>query len=113
LLRWGVPKNDSSARKTPEILSKVLWKVRKLLARHGWKRYLLVTSGDAHAAQHAGVFATCAGSDSRLRRFFGWKIRPDSLRFFPTEAAAEELFATIHEYVGWVNYYCRLHFFGT
>ena len=33
--------------------------------------------------------------------------------FFPTEAAAEELFATIHEYVGWLNYYCRLHLFGT
>ena len=32
--------------------------------------------------------------------------------FFPSEGAAPKMFATLHEYIGWVNYYWRLHYAG-
>jgi uncharacterized SAM-binding protein YcdF (DUF218 family) len=113
LLRWGVPKNDIIGEENSRDTFESALESRKLLARHGWKRYLLVTSA-MHMPRSMLVFSQLvpeafpAPGDFSVGKF---ELTPFDL--FPSEAAAEELFATIHEYVGWVNYYCRLHFFGT
>ena len=113
LLRWGVPKNDIIGEENSRDTFESALESRKPLARHGWKRYLLVTSA-MHMPRSMLVFSQLvpeafpAPGDFSVGKF---ELTPFDL--FPSEAAAEELFATIHEYVGWVNYYCRLHFFGT
>ena len=113
LLRWGVPKNDIIGEENSRDTFESALESQKLLARHGWKRYLLVTSA-MHMPRSMLVFsqlvpeAIPAPGDFSVGKF---ELTPFDL--FPSEAAAEELFATIHEYVGWVNYYCRLRFFGT
>jgi uncharacterized SAM-binding protein YcdF (DUF218 family) len=113
LLLWGVPKNDIIGEENSRDTFESALESQKLLARHGWKRYLLVTSA-MHMPRSMLVFsqlvpeAIAAPGDFSVGKF---ELTP--FDFFPSEAAAEELFATIHEYVGWLNYYCRLHLFGT
>jgi uncharacterized SAM-binding protein YcdF (DUF218 family) len=113
LLRWGVPKNDIIGEENSRDTFESAVETQKILAQHGWKRYLLVTSA-MHMPRSMLVFsqlvpeAIPAPGDFSVGKF---ELTP--FDFFPSEAAAEELFATIHEYVGWVNYYGRLHFFGT
>jgi uncharacterized SAM-binding protein YcdF (DUF218 family) len=82
---------------------------QKILAKHGWKRYLLVTSA-MHMPRSMLVFSKLvpepipAPGDFTLGKF---ELTPFDL--FPNEAVAPKLFASIHEYAGIVNYYWRLN----
>ena len=110
LIRWGVPKNDVIGEENSRDTFENALQTQKILARHGWKRYLLVTSA-MHMPRSMLVFSQLvpepipAPGDFSLGKF---DLTPFDL--FPSEDAAEELFATIHEYVGWLNYYWRLHY---
>src|SRR6185312_6028606 len=44
LIRWGVPKNDVIGEENSRDTFENALETQKILARHGWKRYLLVTS---------------------------------------------------------------------
>ncbi len=83
---------------------------RKILAQRGWKRYLLVTSA-MHMPRSMLVFSElvpvpiAAPGDFSIGKF---ELTP--FDFFPNEAVAPKLSATIHEYLGLANYYWRLHF---
>jgi len=109
LIRWGVPKNDVIGEENSRDTFENAVETQKILARHGWKRYLLVTSA-MHMPRSMLVFSQLvpepipAPGDFSLGKF---DLTPIDL--FPSEDAAEELFATINEYVGWLNYYWRLH----
>ena len=108
LIRWGVPKKDiigeEKSRDTFENATETL----AVLKKHGWKRYLLVTSA-MHMPRSMMVFAERvpepipAPGDFTLGKF---ELTP--FDFFPNEAGAAKMFETIHEYAGLANYYLRL-----
>ena len=110
LIRWGVPKKDiigeEKSRDTFENATETL----AVLKKHGWKRYLLVTSA-MHMPRSMMVFAERvpepipAPGDFSVEKF---ELTP--FDFFPNEEVAAKMFATIHEYLGMANYYLRLRF---
>jgi uncharacterized SAM-binding protein YcdF (DUF218 family) len=110
LIGWGVPQNDVIGEGNSRDTFESAVETKKLLARKGWKRYLLVTSA-MHMPRSMLVFSQLvpepipAPGDFTVGKF---DLTP--FDFFPNEGAAARLFETIHEYVGWVNYYWRLHF---
>ena len=110
LIRWGVPKSDVIGEEKSRDTFENALESQKILKKHGWKRYLLVTSA-MHMPRSMLVFTELvpepipAPSDFSLGKF-------DStpLDFFPNEAVAPKMFVTIHEYLGMINYYWRLRF---
>jgi uncharacterized SAM-binding protein YcdF (DUF218 family) len=110
LIRWGVPKNDVIGEDRSRDTFESAVETQKLLKDKGWKRYLLVTSA-IHMPRSLLVFSTIApepipaAGDFSLAEF---QLTP--FVFFPNEHVAYKLFITIHEYLGLVNYYWRLHF---
>jgi uncharacterized SAM-binding protein YcdF (DUF218 family) len=110
LIRWGVPKKDiigeEKSRDTFENATETL----AVLKKHGWKRYLLVTSA-MHMPRSMMVFAELvpepipAPGDFSIGKF---ELTP--FDFFPNEEVAAKMSATIHEYLGMANYYLRLRF---
>jgi uncharacterized SAM-binding protein YcdF (DUF218 family) len=110
LIRWGVPQKDVIGEENSRDTFESAIETQKILARQGWKRYLLVTSA-MHMPRSMLVFAQLvpepipAPGDFTVGKF---DLTP--FDFFPNEGAAEKLFETIHEYVGWINYHWRLHF---
>jgi uncharacterized SAM-binding protein YcdF (DUF218 family) len=110
LVRWGVPKSDVIGEEKSRDTFESALETRKLLKKHGWKRYLLVTSA-MHMPRSMLVFAELvpepipAPGDFSVGKF---ELTP--FVFFPKEGAAQEMFSTIHEYIGMLNYYWRLRF---
>ncbi|HXG53608.1 MAG TPA: YdcF family protein [candidate division Zixibacteria bacterium] len=110
LIRWGVTPDhvigEGQSRDTFE--SAVA--VGKLLRERGWKRYLLVTSA-VHMPRSMLVFRAKAPEPVPAPGDFSLGKQPlTPLDFFPTEGAARNIAASLHEYVGLVNYYWRVQY---
>ena len=110
LIRWGVPKKDIIGEEKSRDTFENAMETLAVLKKHGWKRYLLVTSA-IHMPRSMMVFAERvpepipAPGDFTVGQF---ELTP--FDFFPNEAVAAKMFATIHEYAGLANYYLRLRF---
>ena len=109
LIRWGVPKRDVLAENKSRDTFESAVEVEKILRAKGWKRYLLVTSA-VHMPRSMLVFAAKAPQplpapgDFSLAAFH---LTP--LDFAPNEGVAGRIYVSLHEYLGLVNYYWRLH----
>jgi uncharacterized SAM-binding protein YcdF (DUF218 family) len=110
LIRWGVPQEDVLGEDKSRDTFESAVEVAKILREKGWRRYLLVTSA-AHMPRSMLAFAArapeaiAAPGDFTLKEF---QFTP--LDFFPSESAARDTAACLHEYLGLVNYYWRVHF---
>lgn len=110
LIRWGVPKKDIIGEENSRDTFENALATQTVLKKHGWKRYLLVTSA-MHMPRSMMVFAELvpepipAPGDFSVEKF---ELTP--FDFFPSEEVAAKMFATIHEYLGMANYYLRLRF---
>jgi uncharacterized SAM-binding protein YcdF (DUF218 family) len=110
LIRWGVPKNDVIGEESSRDTFENALETQKLLKKHGWKRYLLVTSA-MHMPRSMLVFAERVPEPIPAPGDFSLgKSELSPFDFFPNESVAPKMFETLHEYVGLVNYYWRLHF---
>jgi uncharacterized SAM-binding protein YcdF (DUF218 family) len=110
LIRWGVPRDhvigESKSRDTFESAVEV----QKILKRRGWKRYLLVTSA-LHMPRSMLAFKTKAPEPIPAPGDYSLgNLRLTPLAFFPGEGAARAIYATVHEYIGMINYYWRVHY---
>src|SRR5262245_22906356 len=110
LLRWGIPAASVIGEDQSRDTFESAVEVEKLLKKRGWKRYLLVTSA-IHMPRSLLVFSVltptpiAAPGDFSLSEF---ELTP--FDFFPNEQVARKLFVTIHEYLGFANYYWRMHY---
>lgn len=110
LVRWGVPENDVIGEDQSRDTFESAVESAKLLKKHGWKRYLLVTSA-IHMPRSMLVFAelvpepVAAPGDFSVGTF---ELTP--LDVFPREEAAQRVAGAISEYVGLANYHWRLRF---
>jgi len=105
-----VPKNDVIGEENSRDTFENAVESQKILAQHGWKRYLLVTSA-MHMPRSMLVFSARAPEPiAAPGDFFIGKFELTPFDVFPNEAVAPKIFATIHEYLGLTNYYWRLHF---
>jgi uncharacterized SAM-binding protein YcdF (DUF218 family) len=110
LIRWGVPKKDVIGEESSRDTFESALAIRKILAQHGWKRYLLVTSA-LHMPRSLLVFSQRAPEPTAAPGDFSiGALELTPFDFFPSEAAAAKISAAIHEYLGLANYYWRLHF---
>jgi uncharacterized SAM-binding protein YcdF (DUF218 family) len=110
LIRWGVVAKDVLSEAGSRDTFESAVEVHKLLAKYGHKRYLLVTSA-AHMPRSMLVFSRLAPEPVPAPGDFsvgGLELTP--LSFFPSEHAADELAATLHEYLGLINYHWRVRF---
>jgi uncharacterized SAM-binding protein YcdF (DUF218 family) len=112
LIKWGVSKHHVIAEENSRDTFENAVESRKILQKRGWKRYLLVTSA-MHMPRSMLVFAARvpepipAPGDFSVGKF---ELTP--FAYFPTAGAAPKMAATLHEYIGWANYYWRLHYAG-
>jgi uncharacterized SAM-binding protein YcdF (DUF218 family) len=110
LIRWGVAKQHVLAEDKSRDTFESAVEVQKILRQKGWKHYLLVTSA-SHMPRSMLAFKSrapepiAAPGDYSLDEF---KLSP--LDFAPTEGAARQIAASLHEYIGLVNYYWRVHY---
>jgi uncharacterized SAM-binding protein YcdF (DUF218 family) len=110
LIRWGVPKHQVLGEDKSRDTFESAVEIQKMLRQKGWKRYLLVTSA-AHMPRSMLAFKSkapapiAAPGDYSLGKF---KLNP--LDFSPTESAARQMAASVHEYIGLANYYWRVHY---
>ncbi len=110
LIKWGVPKQDVIGEEKSRDTFENALESGKILEKRGWKRYLLVTSA-MHMPRSMLVFSARVGEPIPAPGdFSSGKFEWTPFDFFPNESVAPKLFQTIHEYVGWVNYYWRLHY---
>jgi len=110
LIRWGVPKGDIIGEEESRDTFESAVESQKILAQHGWKRYLLVTSA-LHMPRSMLVFSRRAPEPIPAPGDFSvGKFELTPFDFFPKEGAAAKISASIHEYIGLVNYYLRLNF---
>jgi uncharacterized SAM-binding protein YcdF (DUF218 family) len=112
LLRWGVAQHHVLGEAKSRDTFESALETGKLLKQKGWKRYLLVTSA-VHMPRSMLAFSTAAPEpvpapgDFTLREA---KFSP--LDLAPSVSAAQAITLTLHEYVGLINYYWRIHFSG-
>jgi uncharacterized SAM-binding protein YcdF (DUF218 family) len=110
LIRWGVPASDVFGEENSRDTFENALETRKVLQQHGWKRYLLVTSA-LHMPRSMLVFANRVPEPIPAPGDFSvGEIEMTPFAFLPSNGAAQRNFAAIHEYLGWLNYYWRLHF---
>jgi uncharacterized SAM-binding protein YcdF (DUF218 family) len=110
LIRWGVRKSDVLAEDQSRDTFESAVEVEKLLRQKGWKRYLLVTSA-AHMPRSMLAFKAKAPEPIPTPGDFSLgEFELEPFQFFPGESAAREILASLHEYVGLVNYYWRAVF---
>src|SRR5262249_13431949 len=110
LIRWGVPKADVLGEGNSHDTFESAVEVEKILLQKGWKRYLLVTSA-AHMPRSMLAFKAKAPDPIAAPGDFSigdFELEP--FRFFPGESAAKRVLMSLHEYIGLVNYYWRIHF---
>ena len=112
LIRWGVPKEDVLGEGKSRDTFESAVEVAAISRQRGWKRYLLVTSA-LHMPRSMLAFSAtapdpiAAPGDYSIGRF---DLTP--FDFFPGEGVAPRIYASLHEYVGLVNYYWRVHYSG-
>lgn len=109
LIRWGVPKVNVLAEGNSRDTFESAVEVEKLLLHNGWKRYLLVTSA-AHMPRSMLVFKAKAPEPIPAPGDFSvGKFEREPFHFFPGEGAATGVLSSVHEYIGLMNYYWRVH----
>lgn len=105
LLLWGAPKERVIAEPNSRDTFENAVEVGKILRQRGWKRYLLVTSA-THMPRSMLVFEALApGAIPAPGDFTAVSQAADLI---PSEEAAYKLFASVHEYLGMINYRWRL-----
>jgi len=110
LIKWGVPAKDVIGEAASRDTFESAVEVQKLLAKQGYKRYLLVTSA-FHMPRSMLVFARLAPEPIAAPGDFSLaRIELTPFSFFPNEAAAGNFFYTLHEYLGIANYNWRVRF---
>jgi len=112
LRRWGVPPEHVLAEDASRDTFESALAVRRILGQKGWRRYLLVTSA-AHMPRSMQVFRRLAPEPIAAPGDFvtpEWVFSPFSLT--PSEGAAADMGALVHEYVGMLNYAWGLRFGG-
>jgi len=110
LIRWGVPPNHVLGEEKSRDTFENALETRKVLQKHGWKRYLLVTSA-LHMPRSMLVFASRVPEPIPAPGDFSvGEVEITPFAFFPTAGAAQRSYTAIHEYVGLLNYYWRVHF---
>jgi uncharacterized SAM-binding protein YcdF (DUF218 family) len=113
LIRWGVPEDHVIGEEQSRDTFESAVQTANVLRTRGWTRYALVTSA-LHMPRSMLVFSTllpepiAAPGDFSVGAF---ELTP--LHVFPSEDAAQRVFATIYEYVGLANYHWRLRFSRT
>ncbi len=110
LIKWGVPKHDIIGEEHSRDTFENALESGKILQKRGWKRYLLVTSA-MHMPRSMLVFGARVPEPIPAPGDFsiaGFDLSP--FDFFPNESVAPKMFETLHEYIGWANYYWRLHY---
>lgn len=108
LIRWGVPKSDVIGEATSRDTFENALETAKVLKKHGWKRYLLVTSA-FHMPRSMLVFAERVPEPIPAPGDFSvGELDMTPFIFTPSEGAGQRLYETIHEYIGLANYYWRL-----
>ena len=113
LIKWGVPAKDVIGEAASRDTFESAVEVQKLLAKQGYKRYLLVTSA-FHMPRSMLVFARLAPEPIAAPGDFSLaEIELTPFSFFPNEAAAGNFFHTLHEYLGLANYNWRVRFSRT
>jgi len=110
LIRWGVSRNDVIGEERSRDTFESAVETEKVLKKHGWHRYLLVTSA-MHMPRSMLVFGERAPEPiAAPGDFTVGRLELTPLDFFPNESAAPKMYAMIHEYIGLLNYYWRLRF---
>lgn len=110
LILWGVPETNVIAEDKSRDTYESAVEIRKILRQRGWRRYLLVTSA-VHMPRALLAFNSEAPEAIPAPGDFSLgKLRLSPLDFFPNEEAARNLFITLHEYIGLVNYHWRAYF---
>ncbi|HYA30873.1 MAG TPA: YdcF family protein [Acidobacteriota bacterium] len=110
LIRWGVPKSDVIGEENSRDTFENALETAKVLKQHGWKRYLLVTSA-FHMPRSMLVFSARVPEPIPAPGDYSvGTLELTPWTFFPNQGAAQNLFVTLHEYIGLVNYYWRVHF---
>jgi uncharacterized SAM-binding protein YcdF (DUF218 family) len=110
LIRWGVPPSDVLGEAKSRDTFESAVEVHKLLKEKGWKRYLLVTSA-VHMPRSMLAFTARTPQPIPAPGDFSFGERDFTpLDLFPSEHAAQRLASTLHEYVGFANYYYRANF---
>jgi uncharacterized SAM-binding protein YcdF (DUF218 family) len=113
LLRWGVPQHHVlSEAKSRDTFESAL-EIGVLLKQRGWKRYLLVTSA-VHMPRSMLAFSAAAPEPIAAPGDFTLReARFSPLDIAPSVGAARSIVSTLHEYIGYANYYWRIHFAET
>lgn len=109
LLRWGVATRHLVAEDQSRDTFESAEQVQKILKQRGWKRYLLVTSAE-HMPRSMLVFMAKAPEPIAAPGDFilgEYTFSPFSL--YPNVSAARHIYSALHEYIGLINYYWRLH----
>jgi uncharacterized SAM-binding protein YcdF (DUF218 family) len=110
LIRWGIPKEDVLGEGKSRDTFESAIEVAKLLRQKGWKRYLLVTSA-AHMPRSMVAFKAKAPEPIPAPGDFSvGEFEREPFQFFPSESAARRVLASLHEYMGLINYYWRVYF---
>lgn len=110
LIRWGVRQEHVIGEDKSRDTFESAFNTAAILRRRGWNRYLLVTSA-VHMPRSMMVFGAqapqpiAAPGDFSLNKFdFTYA------GLFPSESAGSSIRGAIHEYLGLINYYWRLHY---
>lgn len=112
LLLWGVPAEHVISEANSRDTFESAIEVKKILNRKGWKRYLLVTSA-VHMPRSMLAFQAVVPEPIPAPGDFTIDENPFSpLRLFPSENAAGEMSATLHEYIGLINYRWRALYYN-
>jgi uncharacterized SAM-binding protein YcdF (DUF218 family) len=108
LMRWGVAPADIIAEAESRDTFESALQVGRIVRQKRWRRYLLVTSA-VHMPRSMLVFSALAPEPIAAPGDFRVEPMPRSpLGLFPTESAAGDSYAALHEYVGLLQYRVRI-----
>ena len=109
LIRWGVAESHVIGEEKSRDTFENALETRRVLQKKGWTRYLLVTSA-IHMPRSMLVFSSRVPEPIPAPGDFTvGEIELTPFAFLPNEGAGPKIFEALHEYVGWLNYYWRLH----
>ncbi len=105
---WGVRSEHIIGEQKSRDSFESAIEVAKIFKQRGWKRYLLITSA-LHMPRSMLAFSTVAPVPIPAPAdFTSGATSFNPLGLFPSESAARNFYATIHEYIGLVNYHWRV-----
>ena len=110
LIRWGVPKSDVLGEGQLARHLRERRRSGKTPPAERLETLFISHLGRSHAAKHARFQSQSTGSHPSAGDFSLGKFELEPFHFFPGESAARDVLASLHEYVGLVNYYWRVHF---